>query len=385
MPWSWRGPLVASVVAAAALSAQQGVVMPATHPAAGRSVQDAVARYAAGAREDAGSQLDASRLTVGALTDTLDAWIAAAPAAERPHRQRVAAAFALDAVWATTRGMLNASSPNLDPWGRVTPGDPDHVAVTSNVALGMVAEWVAGALPRDGAPDDLERTLWLTAVGVAEDGHAWHRLASSIVPAAARRLAGEPRLRLAAVLARTNIALGPLRHGDSPSSRFDALRVESLSSGETGPIPDAERAFRPLLEDATLAGEVELRLGYLELRRGHWADALGHLDAARTKAGEPVLRAAADYFSGWIDEQQRHPDDAMTAYRRALALTPAMRNLATRLAALLFLRNAREEAYAVLDPALNARPAPVDLLLQVERADARFVPGWLVSIRKALP
>jgi hypothetical protein len=50
----------------------------------------------------------------------------------------------------------------------------------------------------------------------------------------------------------------------------------------------------------------------------------------------------------------------------------------------LYLRNERTEAYAVLDQALNARPAPVDLLVMVERADARFVPDWLASIRKAL-
>jgi hypothetical protein len=61
-----------------------------------------------------------------------------------------------------------------------------------------------------------------------------------------------------------------------------------------------------------------------------------------------------------------------------------MRNLTTRLSALLFLRGERTEAYALLDPALNARPVPADLLVVFERADARFVPDWIAAIRQAL-
>jgi hypothetical protein len=61
-----------------------------------------------------------------------------------------------------------------------------------------------------------------------------------------------------------------------------------------------------------------------------------------------------------------------------------MRNLAVRLSALLFLAHQRAEAFAVLDPAINARPVEQDLLVTLERADARFVPDWFASIRKAL-
>ena len=61
-----------------------------------------------------------------------------------------------------------------------------------------------------------------------------------------------------------------------------------------------------------------------------------------------------------------------------------MRNLATRLSALLFLHDERTEAYAVLDRALNARPVTLDLLVSLERGDGRFVDEWLSTVRRGL-
>jgi hypothetical protein len=61
-----------------------------------------------------------------------------------------------------------------------------------------------------------------------------------------------------------------------------------------------------------------------------------------------------------------------------------VRNVATRLSALLFLRDERAEAYAVLDRALNARPVSLDLLVSLERGDGRFVGGWLSTVRQGL-
>jgi tetratricopeptide (TPR) repeat protein len=190
-------------------------------------------------------------------------------------------------------------------------------------------------------------------------------------------------LRLADVLSRTNSDLGPLRI-DSAAARIGALRDDEQLGGTEGRITKAITAFQPLLGDPALAGEAALRIGYLELRRGKWREAVARLDAARLTSTEPTLKAIADYFAGWAYEQQKQPDEAIVAYRRAHAITPLMRNLTTRLSALLYLRGDRTEAYALLDPAINARPAPTDLLFVLERADARFVPEWLATIRKAI-
>lgn len=377
----WLALGLAASTAFAGGSPQRFVVAPQPGPL---TVQIAVARYASGDFAAAVRDLDTRDLKVAPFTRALDEWIATGDPASEPRRRRIAAAFALDEVWGATRGVLWAIQVNRDPWNNTNADTPDRALLTSSLSQPHVARWAVQQLSAAGTPDATERALWLTAVGIAEDGHAWHRLQSEILPLARKRLPDEPRLRLTEVLARTNIELGSLRDGPGRYRTSNVLRLERLPPSVTGRIPQAIRSFEPLLGDAALSGEIELRIGYLELRRGKWLEALAHFDAARGKATEPTLRAAADYFAGWVHEQQGLEDDAIAAYRRALLITPTMRDLATRLSALLYLHNEREAAYAVLDPALNARPAPVDLLVAVERADARFVPDWLLVIRRAL-
>ena len=371
--WLVRSALAVALGTTVTSSSQFG-------PTSGRlPVAAAVERYASGDFDSAVRDLDIRSLTATAFTRSLDDWISAGDSASQPRRRLVAAAFALDANWAATRNLVNDYLPNWDSWGRMTPHDPSRWHFTLHLSQQIVPLWAVSQLPTGGGLLPIERTLWLTAIGIAEDGHAWNRLEQEILPRARKRLADEPRVRLAAVLARTNLVLGTLRGGGGVGARRnDVLRVER---GSAGAIPEAIRAFEPLAADAALAGEVALRIGYLELR---WQDALAKFDAARAKLSEPTLVAATDYFAGFVHEQLNQPAEAIAAYRRALAITPLMRNLATRLSALLFLRNERTEAYAALDPALNARPAPVDLLVAVERADARFVPEWLATLRRAL-
>jgi tetratricopeptide (TPR) repeat protein len=162
------------------------------------------------------------------------------------------------------------------------------------------------------------------------------------------------------------------------------LNDRALGGRALDAIPQAIHDFEVLARDPALAGEAEVHLGYLELRRKQWADALAHFDRARPLLTEPFLRAVTDYLSGWVDERLKRPDDAVAAYRRAYALAPRMRDLSTLLAAQLFEQHQQVEAYAILTRALTTDDPPFDLLPMFERGDARLVPEFIRQMREAL-
>ena len=83
-------------------------------------------------------------------------------------------------------------------------------------------------------------------------------------------------------------------------------------------------------------------------------------------------------------EVGRGPLAAIAAYRRSHAIVPTMNNLSLRLAALLFLGNARTEGYEILDAAFKVAEPPRDLLITLERGDARFVSDHITAMRAAL-
>ena len=345
-------------------------------------VAAAVDRYARGDYDAAIAALPTS-LTVAEFLTGLERWTAAGEPAARERRGRVAATFGLDAVWTITRTIDRPYRENWDAWGRSTPSGADRVRLANPLASSYVPRWSVTQLGATGPVDAIDRTIWLAAVGIMENGSAWQVLRDDVLPLAQKRLPGDPRLRLAEILSRTNHDLGTLRL-TTAFDRDDLLQDEDFPSSVTRRIPAAIRAFETLLDDPGLAGEVELRIAYLEIRRREWPLALQRLDRARARLAEPILLATTDFFTGFVHERLKKPDAAIDAYRRAHAIVPTMYNLTARLAALLYLRNEREDAYAILDRAFNARIAPQELLVSLERADARFVPAHLAELRAAL-
>jgi hypothetical protein len=344
------------------------------------TVRAAVEVYQSGDRRRALEGLD-PEVTAGRVTKELDEWIRAASGATEPHRGFVAAAFALDAVWTATR-------PGAFARMHLLGGDSRRVGTTAlrfSSSQSFLAAWAVRQMPAAGPVTATERALWLAAIGISGDATAWHDMRTDILPLARKRLPDDSRVRLAAVFVQTASDVGPLRARSwSRGWNFSILREENTHSRRFKPIPAAIQAFEALLTDSSLAGEVELRIGYLELRRRNWPAALMRFDAARAKTNDPILLATADYFAGWVHAQLDQPDEAIAAYRRAVAIAPTQRNLATQLAMLLFLHDERAEAYAVLDRALNHRPVTLDLLVSLERGDGRFVDEWLSTVRQGL-
>jgi tetratricopeptide (TPR) repeat protein len=349
------------------------------------AVREALELYAAGEHQAAVNSLDPASFTVVEFLKHLDEWLVLE---DRPadRRSAVAAAFALEVAWASTRTVFHRLG-TLRDLGKSEP--PPSTPLPQGQRY--VAVWVARILYSRPAPETLDRTLWLTTVAIAQDAQAWNLLVSEILPRARKRWGSEPRFRLAEVVSRTNARLWPLRGDNSSKGSIDTgfrdadvLRADRLSVAAAPDIPLAEQEFEPLLRDASLAGEASLRIGYLRLHGRDWHGALRQLESAKVLLSEPTLIASAHYLAGWVNEQLGQQRQAVAEYRQALVFTPNMRMLSTRLAALLFLNNEREEAYAVIDRALKADPSPADLLVVIERGDARFVPDWLVSIREAL-
>jgi hypothetical protein len=337
----------------------------------------AIERYATGDAA-APTAFPTQRVTVGQLTDALEAWSSRDPRDSR--RRAVSSTFALEAVWAATRTAANANRPNLDPHGRTEPNTPDRVRITWFVAQGLTGRWSAGQLSPAGDATPAETAFWRSLLGFLADGSAWTAMLD-VLPAIERRLPDDPRVKLSRVLAETSRRLGSLR---APGSRRnDLLSDDGLGTSVTRHIPGVLREFEGLLDVPEIAGEVRIRLAYLEMRRGRWKAALAHLERAHPLSTDPTLLATTEFFSGWIHERLGNPQAAIDAYRRAHAIVPKMRNLSTSLAKLLFLRHERADAYAILDTALNAQPSPQDLLVSLERGDARFVPDLLARARQA--
>lgn len=348
-------------------------------------LQRSLTAYAAGDWDEAISLVDFREVTTGRFLDGLDQWIHRGGELVADDRRMIACAFALDTVWKTTRGPFDALRGNVDPWGRVTPDRPDRVMLTSHVAQGIVASWVAktlGQTQRRPEKAELERLLWLAAVSVASDGSAWHRLREEVLPIASARLVGEPRLAFAATLSAILPDVGALRTLDL-LHRGDVLHQEPLSASARKKIPEAIAALDKIRSDSSLGWEADLWAGYFYLRLNNWNLSLERLERARS-APEPEGVAMAAYLSGWVYEQRVETDDAILAYRRALTAMPNQQEVVWRLAALLYLSHRREEAYELLNSMPASTPKTRSLLVTLERGDGRLAVGLLTSIRRAL-
>jgi tetratricopeptide (TPR) repeat protein len=401
------GVVFCVTMAAASLVAQTAPVSPTP----GSVVGDALDLYSRGEHAAAISRSDVRHLLLGAVIAGADGWIAAGDPSARLRREQVASAFGLDLIWATTRNSRNAVADGSDPvYGLMTPLQYpwQKLGLSDPKSEFWVVAWGCRLMPLSGPPSVAERSWWLASVGLLEDSYAWHELIGTgeaqissttlngqsdsgimrerfqgHLAHARRRFPDEPRLRLAQVVAQTAIDLYPRYNW--LQDRPDVLRDDGDHLHHFLPkrVPESVRAFEALKTDPSLAGEAELHIGYLELRRRQWAAAIQHFDNAGELVATPLLQAQASYLAGWTHERLGHTAESIAGYRRALALAPGMRNVSTLLAAELFLTNQRAEAYTILKAGLTAEPAPFDLLTMFERGDASLVPMYIVKMREA--
>jgi tetratricopeptide (TPR) repeat protein len=193
-----------------------------------------------------------------------------------------------------------------------------------------------------------------------------------------------------------------------PGSReLDQKSVKEMLA-RVDQIPKVAERYAALGANPALRADAELRQGFLDLRLTSWETALAHLDEVPRTTDEPALIGLSHHFRGWIFEQTRRTEEAVEAYRLALAAAPRARSVSILLAAQLTKAGQLHEAYAVLDDALKASPTPAlrfavalrgrgssgrfegnvnpppDLWLLYRRGDAVMLRTYVDRLREAL-
>jgi tetratricopeptide (TPR) repeat protein len=131
--------------------------------------------------------------------------------------------------------------------------------------------------------------------------------------------------------------------------------------------------------------EARVHIGYLAMRAGRPDAALDPLGVAASSS-DPHVRYLADYFAGRALEQLGRRDEAIAAYRRALATVPNAPSAASLLAAQLFSSDSVDDrlgAHAVLASA-NAAGILRDPWDLYWYGDARRWSEYMARLREAL-
>lgn len=311
-------------------------------------------------------------------------WITAAGPAAAARRRLVVAAFALE---------LTVDRPST-PWPRSYP----------------LLVWACELLRKNPTALPGERWWYLASIAAFADADDWSHLVGTAKAKLPIGLTASS-VRFFSAADQEELALGHLSHARRAmpmEARLQLVEVQyeehqtflpfagplGINSPQTSPIllDSLDRLLRPpasktpekaldprsakaaldrvnrigvvasryeaLRRHAALRADIELHQGFLDLRLEAWSGALAHLDEVPRATVEPMLIALSHHFRGWIYEQTGQRAQAIAAYRASLAAAPLARSVSILLAAQLTENGEQEEAYAILDAALKARPAP---------------------------
>ena len=124
-----------------------------------------------------------------------------------------------------------------------------------------------------------------------------------------------------------------------------------------------------------------MRMGVMFAQMGRREDALKHFDRAESLTRDRYVIYLVKYFRGKIAESQRRNDEALAAYRGAVAAWPRAQSATLSLASLLFQSGRRAEAQELAASMLEANPQPVDPWREYVHADNRFWPLLVGKLR----
>ena len=237
--------------------------------------------------------------------------------------------------------------------------------------------------------------------------------AGLVLQKARARFPGEPRFRLAEVEAneatttrcdfrfcfdeetpavlddlRRRAAL-PARQDSSSGSLEAAMNVRETAVRNLATfahLPEVAAEFARLANDDRLRAEADVHIGYSAIRVARYDAALAPLATAAALPTDQHVAYLAEYLTGRALEGQGRRNEAIDAYRRALAIVPNARSATVLLAAQQLLSASgadRADAYQLLDPQ-PATVTPHDPWADYWRGDARLYEAYLAQLREAL-
>ena len=269
----------------------------------------------------------------------------------------------------------------------------EYTAARPNLSPPLI-EWACEQLAKYPTPA-LEE-LWLRAsIALIEGRQGWTILtgaASSHLAHARERFPANASFKLAEAVSAEAAASDPSVRAPAADRGmvFDQLSAQMLDvppdgeSTQSSTLKQASSALEALLTDETVGAEARLRLGFIHLRLGQADLALQHLGQIDHARADTFLKYLGHLFAGWTLSRTGRTDDAVAAYRAALAVVPGARSATTLLTTLLVMNYRLAEAEAAADAAMTATETPDDPWRAYLLGDYRSYQSLIGQLREAV-
>jgi hypothetical protein len=172
-----------------------------------------------------------------------------------------------------------------------------------------------------------------------------------------------------------------------PQAAFLESVLAQIDPSASRVLEQALKHYRDLQGSEVVGAEANLRLGYVELVRGHRSAARDAFGQSNRLPADTFTRYLSRLLTGLAWQQDSRGSEAEAAYRSALEVLPRVHSGSALLAAALFFDGHRAEATTVLDAGFLERPGADDpwrTFLLRRAGDGRTWPAVLLELRAAL-
>ena len=253
----------------------------------------------------------------------------------------------------------------------------ERIWMLASIAVSQSVQNI-GVTARRPSVTDAARGSPLDSIESAYQDHWQH---------AAARFPQEPRIALAALVARPEARRMPNRPGTNATfmaqglGSFDREFVDRNEARARGYIAGTIRDLGTLVDVPGVGAEARLRRGILHFHRAELELSLKDVQQAAVSAGDdPFVGYLGELYTGLVFEALARPADAIDAYRRALEHVPGAKSAVVALSSSLFLAGRRNEAAALMERALAAGMRG-DPWIEFSFGDYRFWPRYRAQLR----